>query len=187
MRTPNLPSKQTVTKIFVGILLFWVFLVIFSPKNQLLYKAQNTLGDANITLSVRSTTDYGVVSRASDVIFGFTSDDVLETSGANVFVGLLYTHASFSEVKITPKMKTVLPITVDKLSVSHTIFMPSIVMIDSSGSFGKMKGDIDLKNKKITLKLEPTADFAITKVFAESPLFSKFTKTDDGYRYESNF
>jgi hypothetical protein len=187
MITFVMPNQKTMISVLIGALSFLLFLIVFSPKNQLLYKTQNTLSESNITLSVRSTTDYGIISKAKEVVFGFASDDILEAPSASVFVGLLYTCASFDEIKISPKMKTVLPLTIDKMTLSHTIFMPNTVMIDSSGNFGKIKGKIDLKGKKIVLELVSSPDFVKSPAFTQSPLFSKFTKNEDGYKYESNF
>jgi len=93
---------------------------------------------------------------------------------------LLYNTLTIHSVAIDSSFANIVPKNIDKLLAKYSIVKPLKIKLDGEGSFGVLKGDVDLLNSKIEVLFPVPKDLKSVK---------KFLKKDPkkGWYYETNY
>lgn len=154
-------------------------LIIFSPKKQIYYYVETIAKKQNIIISDENITNetFGVKLSNGKLYY----DEIVVGSFENISIEsfLFVSTIKIKNFTIDDLYKHFLPTKIDNITISHNIFKPFTLNLNSKGEFGEIEGDFDIKTKKQYIKLVPS------KKMKNSQLLSMMKKTQNGYIYES--
>ncbi len=166
-------------KILAIILTIYLSIIIFMPKEQIIYTALNQANSQNINFKIANPTDFGLFENISKLNLFYDKDEVLEVSNAKLFPLLVYNRLSFSHIDLVGSFKSMLDIKIIKAKLTQTIISPATVHIYALSTIGEIEGSFNLKTDILKVVLTPNDKF---KTFKYK---NYFKKSKEGYVYES--
>ena len=174
---------KKVLAFFVYILIAIFFVVVFLPKINLYYKAEELLHSKSVVITQESMNDSGLSFSISDAKLYYGDLYVAEFSSISLTTLILYNSLSVDSFTLSKDMKQFLPREMEGITIMYTPFNPLHVSLDASGEFGELEGDVDIATRHITLHL--LASPMLTK---QSPFWlRKLKKVEGEYIYELNY
>ena len=169
-----------VKNIFIALLVFWLALLLFMPKEELYFALEKNLETQGIRINEKSI-ETGIFSlNLIDSDIYVKGIKVAHVEKVNIFTLIFTTNINIKALTIDASLKAFAPEKIDQANITHTIFSPMKANILASGSFGNMEGVADLKDH--TLRL----DFSNTT--KEIDLIRGNLKKDEkGLYYETSF
>ncbi len=173
-------------KILKKLFLIFAFLylcIIFLPKTNLFYLAQEQALKQNVIISQESLSDVlGIFSASNSKIY-YDGLLVGNVKTIRLIPALFYNCLSISDAKFNSGFAQFIPKSIDSLKLRFTLFFPVRVFISSDGDFGDISGHFDLINQKLHLVLEPKKGFMSN--YPE--LANQFKKINNEYVYETSY
>jgi len=166
-------------KIVAIALTLYFSIIIFMPKDELLFTTLNALKKENIEISFQKTSDMGLWQNIDDIEFSYNQSKYAKATTAKITSLLFYNMININTVTVNESFQTIFPYRANSIALRQNIFTPTLVNISADGSFGSIDGNFDLKSSKIKLLLSPS------KEFESSQFIQQFKKTKEGYVYES--
>ena len=171
---------QMVKRIVGGFFLTLILLWLFAPKQELYYLLEKSLKEKNIVISNEEFQDkwYGFkITNANIYVSGIKMAEMAELD-FNFF--LLYNTLTIHSVAIDSSFANIVPKNIDKLLAKYSIVKPLKIKLDGEGSFGVLKGDVNLLKRKIEVLFPVPKNLKSVK---------KFLKKDPkkGWYYETNY
>jgi hypothetical protein len=168
--------KRIVGGFFLTLILLW----LFAPKQELYYLLEKSLKKRNIVISNEVFQDkwYGLkITNANIYVSGVKMAEMADLD-FNFF--LLYNTLTIHSVAIDSSFTNIAPKNIDKLLAKYSIIKPLKIELDGEGSFGVLKGEVDLLNSKVEVLFPVPKDLKSVK---------KFLKKDPkkGWYYETNY
>jgi len=162
--------------VFVSV---FVGLVVFMPKQELIFTGLNTLTPQKIEVGIEDNTDMWIYEDLKGLDVLYDKIKVAKIEDVKVFPFILYNRVSATSVTPADSFSSMFDVKAYKVVVSYVVFSPKKLSIDADTSIGKITGEYDLETSKIKIYLKPSADF---KNFKQRGYFKK---QKDGYVYES--
>ena len=171
---------QMVKRIVGGFFLALILLWLFAPKQELYYLLEKSLKEKKIIISDETFQDkwYGLkITNANIYVSGVKMAELAELD-FNFF--FLYNTVTIHSVAIDSSFANIAPKNIDKLLAKYSIIKPLKIELDGEGSFGVLKGAVDLVNRKVEVLFPIPKDLKSVK---------KFLKKDPkkGWYYETNY
>ena len=167
-------------KILAVILTIYLSIIIFMPKEQILYTALNQANSQNINFKIDNPTDFGLFENISKLNLLYDTDDVLEVTNAKLFPLLVYNRLSFSHINLVGSFRSMLDIKIIEAKLTQNIISPTTLNIYALSTIGEIEGSFNLKTDILKVILIPNDKF---KTFKYK---NYFKKTEEGYVYESH-
>jgi len=168
-----------VKKILAVFISVYLSLIVFMPKEQILYTALNTLSKERVNFTIKDISDYGIYADIKETTVIYDKMRVAKIEDMKLFVFLIYNKLSLDSVELKGSFKNMLNVTLLEGSLSYMIFNPYKIFIDAKTTIGDISGSFDIKTSKIKLFLKPNQRFNNFKYKRY------FKKRDGGYVYES--
>jgi len=171
---------QMVKRIVGGFLLFFIFMWLLAPKQELYYLLEKKLKENDIILSNETVTDtwFGLKIKNADVYV--KGIKMANTSNLQLNIFFFYNTLNVENIKIDESLQAMAPKSIDELNVKYSLLNPLNVTIDGLGSFGTASGTVALKAKQVHI------DFLVAKDIQTIKKFLKKDKTG-GWYYETSY
>jgi hypothetical protein len=170
---------QMVKKTVGGFFLLLLFLVLFSPKEELYYLLEKELEKNGIIISNEKFSDtlFGLTILDADVYVQGINMAKVKKLNLNLF--FLYNQLSIEQIKTDKGIHKMAPKEIETLTATWSLLKPYKIAIEGSGSFGSLSGGYYFAQQKILIRPKETKN--INK-------FRKFLKKDTkGFYYEKLF
>lgn len=158
----------------------YLSIIIFMPKEQILYTALNQANSQNINFKIDNPTDFGLFENISKLQLFYDKYEVLEVSNAKLFPLLVYNRLSFSHIDLVGSFKSMLDIKIIEAKLTQSIISPTTINLYALSTIGELSGSFNIKTNNIKVLLTPNDKF---KTFKYK---NYFKKTKEGYVYESH-
>ncbi|RUM65189.1 MAG: hypothetical protein DSZ03_03170 [Sulfurimonas sp.] len=164
--------------VFVGLLLF------FTPKIYCYYALEAQLEQFNVRIAQETVHDGGFVLRVNDGKLYYDDLYVGTFESLSIVPLLLYNQATVEHFSISKEMSRFAKGQVETLRVRHSVVSPWTLYVTAHADMGDVTAEVHLKDKNMTLLLEPSA--ALLK---QAPFWlQRLKKTEaGGYVYETTF
>lgn len=157
-------------------------LIVFLPKSNLYYSAEEALASAHLYLNNEEINDRLLYLDIRDA--SLLLDNMMIGSVEHIrFIPLIaFNRATITGVEFNGEFASLFPEGIEYVSFTYTLLHPLTVAITGEGGFGPIQGEIDLTQNRLTLLFEPSP------VMRSYPLLlSKLRKSDEGLVYEISF
>ena len=168
-----------VKKTILIVLTLWISLILFAPKRELYYLLEKRLQKEQIVLSQE---------RIRETALGLTiTGGTLSIQGVKVgrieriafWTVLVYSDLEIENFKSDPGMAKFIDIEVSHADFRHTLLKPTVLTFFASGSFGDVKGTINLLDRSVKLRWLKTGEISALKPYLK--------RDNEGWFYERNF
>jgi len=170
---------QLVKKIVPAIGVIWIFLLIFMPKTELYFLLEKKLVEQDIQINEAKIDERLFSLDIQKATIFYKGIPVASAKSANIFSVLAYSRVLLKDIEFDALLASSLPQKVQILKLTHSVLDPIHLLVWAKGSFGTVKGNFDLKSKKLHL------DFVETKEIDN--IRESLQKDQKGYYYEISF
>jgi len=162
-------------KIVFITLFLYIGLLFFMPKLYLWYALEDYLNHQNIQLiSHKHNTRFTTLHLEDNRLF-YRNREIAKIRQIDFLPLIFFNRITLEDLSWEHFLAK-------NSTFTHSVLEPFKIKTLLNGDFGDIVGEINLKDHTIVLTSIPT------KKFQKNMLFQKlFYKTDEGYRYESNF
>jgi hypothetical protein len=170
---------QMVKNALLVLLLVWLGILGFMPKQELYYTLEEALAKQEIALNEK---------KISEGMFGLTLEEVsvyvkgikvATIKEIDVLTLLFYTRLKLDTLHMDDSLKQMVPQETQEAIFSHSIVAPTQIKIEAQGSFGGMRGQTDVLNRTVHLDFNESQALPM--------LGSQLKKSEKGWVYETSF
>ena len=149
------------------------------PKREFYYKLEEALAKHEVILNEESI-DEGLFSLNLQGVTVYVKGINIATIGEVKLATLLfYSCIELRSLEVDDSLKAMVPKTTQEATAVHSILSPMEVLVDASGSFGLMSGNIDLGERNIHLDFNQSKGIEM--------LMPQLKKDEKGWVYETSF
>ncbi len=173
---------RLIVKALLYITLVLLLIIFFAPKRQLYYAAEEQLEQYKVIHSGEFVKDSGFLLSLRDGTLYFEDLRIAKIAQITVLPLIVYNNISVAPFSFSQQMQSMVPGTVDSISITHSIVNPLSIDIKASGDFGELQGSVQPLDRNISLLLSPSS-----KLLDLDPIWLKqLQKVEDGgYRLET--
>jgi len=168
-----------VKKILLYIFVIWGALLLFMPKKNLYFKAESILESQGVVLNEASIEEGFATLELKDVTLYAKGIQVAHIDEVSLLTLLAYNQLNVSQLKIDKGFQNMFPKEITDATVVYSVISPLRIAIDAVGSFGTLKGYVDLKERKVHLDLLETKEIKSIQHY--------LTRGEEGWFYETTF
>lgn len=174
---------KTAAFVLFYIFSFCILAGLFAPKENLYYWLENKLQNGHIVVTGEVPHDNMLRLSVDGGRVYYDDLHIADLNKTNFFSVLFYSRLDVSAFHFSNAINFMLPKEVQFIRITYSILNPLRAIVSSEGDFGTINGSIELKSKKIVLRLTPS------KLIFEryQGLLAKFKKIDGLYVYEASF
>ncbi len=151
--------------------------IVFMPKVELYYKAEQLLKKQGIVIDNEEIKSNPAALKILHPVVYFRGVDVARASVVELKPLLFVNRLKAENIELLNVAKNFLNISINSLVANHTIFKPYYIKLNIDGNFGVASGYIDLKSKIIHIDIVEPKDINSIKKFLK--------KGKKGWFYES--
>lgn len=163
---------------------FILALIYFSPKESIYYFGEKGVEKYKVVLSGEKITDSGFYLDLNDVTVSYDSIQSAKVEDINVKMFLLYNSISAKNIKLSNIAVSFIPLHVQSLDVSYTIFNPLVIGLNANGEFGEAKGEINILDRNITMVITPSK---VMETKHQDTLANLKKNANGSYSYDKSF
>ncbi len=169
---------------FLYALLMLAALMLFTPKVNLYYQAEQLLKPYEVVISGEEVRDSGFWLDISDATLYVKQIESAEAKHVKIKLFGLYNALSVDGVMLSSAVAQFLPQEIEQINVRYSIIDPLHVHLDAVGDFGTATATVSIMERKMRALIEPSK--IMTSRFAHT---LRTLKKDEagGYVYESRF
>lgn len=165
------------------LLLIIYLIIIFMPKKELFYLAEEYLAKERVVLSGERHSDYGLIFRIDGGVLYYDRLESAKLGSFTLIPLVFYNQANLNSVQLSGALASLIPDKIESARAIHTLFLPHIIFLSAKGSFGTLDGKVDLYNRRVELTID--APSAVVNKYRQ--LFSQMKKGENGFVYQSSF
>ncbi len=170
---------QMVKNSLIAIIVIWLGILMFMPKQEFYYKLEEELAKHEIKLNETNINE-GIFSLTlKGVTVYFKGINVARIEEVNIFTLLFYNSIELQLLIVDDSLKKMLPQEIEKIVAKYSILSPLEVSLDARGSFGSALGKIDLNEEKVRLDFNDSKNIKMLK--------PQLKKDEKGWYYETSF
>jgi len=160
-----------------------LLLILFLPKINLYYAAEELMQKQNVYISDEETHDTGFALELLNAKVFFDKLELMKVDGIKVTSFLVYSSVTLNKIEINEGFSDFLPRDINLIEAKHVVYNPMHITLHGESDDSYFNGDIDLINKNMVIHL---------RVGAQSEkryktLLGKLKKEEGGYYYEYKF
>lgn len=165
------------------LVIMFSLLLLFLPKVNLYYAAENLLKEKNVYISDEDIYDSGFSLELTDARFFFDKLELMKVENIKISPWIFYNALTFDFIDINEGFSDFLPQTVSSIKAEHFFYNPMHIQLSGESTDSFFNGDVDILKRVVTihLKLGEKSE----KRYKTS--LKKLTKEDGGYYYEYKF
>lgn len=170
---------------FLAYTLFFIFaLMVFIPKSSLYYLLEENMKKFDIVISKETLQENIFSLKVQNLEISFKDIHGAVIEEADITLLFFYNSLKFENIKLSSLLEAYLPAKIQELQVTYTIFKPLLVKIEAEGEFGEMQAEVDILERNLSIKLQPTN--IMLKQYKKS--IKMFKKSQEGdYVYAKSF
>lgn len=167
---------------FSFVALLFLGLLIFLPKTNLYYSAEEALSSAHLYLNDEKIHEHWLYLEVEDATLLLDSMPIGSIEQIRIVPLLIYNQATIDAIEFNGEFSALFPQGIDHLRFTYTLLHPLTVSLNGVGGFGPIKGELDLSQMRLVLLFEASP------IMRNYPfLLSKLRKSDEGLIYEISF
>jgi len=170
---------QVVKKILLSLVLIWIAVLIFMPKESLYFTLEKRLAKEGVEISEGEINGGILTLTLEHPVIYLHGIKVAEFDRIEFFTLLLYTTVKASGMKLDSALKRYLPEEAEKIRLRYQLLQPFTLSLSGNASFGSFSGRIDLKAHRIHVDIADPAKLGILK--------QQLKKGKEGWYYETSF
>lgn len=170
---------QMVKKIIAIVFLFWFAVNVMMPKQELYFLLEQELDKSDIKISSEKISEGWFSLRISEPSIFVKGIKVATVEEISLFSLLFYTEGSLEGIVLDSSLARFAPENIEELTLTHSVFAPKSLWVDAKGIFGKADGEVNLVEKKLTMKFSQIEKLGVLK--------SRMKKDEEGWLYETSF
>jgi uncharacterized membrane protein len=171
---------QMVKNIFLIFLVVWFALLVFMPKEELYFTLEKELAKQDIEINEKKIEEGAFSLNLIEATIYVKGIKVATVQKVNVFTLLFYTNINLTSLLLDESLSSFAPKKIDVANVSYSIVNPFYVNIEAEGSFGLLKGIVNLNERNLRIDfMETTKDINSIK--------SNLKKDEKGLYFETSF
>lgn len=171
---------QMVKRIIGGFFILIILLWLLSPKQEIYYLLEKELKKSDIIISNETIKDtwYGIKIIDADIYLKGAKMAHLSKIELNIF--FLYNRLILNNIVTNKAFHNDAPKSIEEINIIYSILDPLHIKLNSIGSFGEAEGEVNIKDRIITI------GFPVAK---EIKPFRKFLKKDSTgeWKYETDY
>ena len=149
---------KKIFKLLIYFLFFILFLLIFLPKESIYNLLEQELSTQNIIISDEKRNEKLLSLDVKNANIFYNGIEGGNISNMNFFSLFVYSKVEINDVKLLQSLSSFFPPYIKNIDLEHSVLDYQNVNISSLGDFGSLTGNIDLLNRIIILKLEPSLE-----------------------------
>ena len=165
-----------VKNIIFVVLASFVGLMLFAPKKSLYYLLEKELEKSNIVISDEKISQNPVGLKIEDGKLYVDNTYIGNLESLSLLTTVAYNNIRVQEFKPNESIKKMMPISVTDANITYALWNPMEVTISIVGDVGRVKGGLNILEKKIHLR------FLDSKRVA--PIRQYLNKDESGWYYE---
>ena len=171
--------------VFLAYVIFFLLsLMYFTPKVSIYYFLEQQIKEFDVVISNEEVIDRGFTLDIKHSDVSVKSIDSASISEVYVNVFGLYNSIGLREVLLSSTAKTFIPLQVESVNISYTIFDPLHVNAKAIGEFGKAYASFSVLERSLHVRLLPSDK--MMKSYKST--LRNFKKDENGeYIYDKNF
>ena len=170
---------QMVKKSALVLMVIWFAIVILMPKQEIYYKLEEVLDSYDIRLNEEKKSE-GLFSLTLKQVSVYVKGiNVATIEEVNFFTLLFYSSMEIRSLLMDDSLKAMIPEETTAAVLRHSVLSPSEVSVEASGSFGALKGYIELNEGKVHLDFNESKNIQMLKPAVK--------KSEKGWVYETSF
>ncbi|MCW8839073.1 MAG: hypothetical protein OQJ77_05305 [Thiovulaceae bacterium] len=173
-----------IAKFLAYSIFFILALMYFTPKVALYYFAETQLKPYGVIMTDESVSDNGFTFGIKDAVVTFKAIESATVKDTNIALFGLYNKVKLKDITLASTAASFVPTDVKNVDISYSIFNPLNIIAVSEGGFGEAKVEVNLLDRKLYLKLEPSK--VMNKKYRNTLRNLKKSK-DGGYEYAKTF
>jgi hypothetical protein len=170
---------QMVKNSLIALIVVWLGILVFMPKQEFYYKLEEELSKHEIKLNETNINEGLFSLNLKQVTVYFKGINVATIEEVNLFTLLFYNSIELQSLTVDDSLKKMLPQAIHKAVAKYSILSPLEVSLDATGSFGSAAGNIDLNEGKVRLDFNESKNIEMLK--------PQLKKDDKGWYYETSF
>ena len=169
---------------FAYALFFILALMYFTPKTSLYYTLETELKKYEVVISNEDVQDRGFSLNISDLTLYAKDINSAKVENVNIKVFALYNSVKIENISLSSVAATFIPINIDEVTISYSIFNPFNVVMRATGGFGVADGSFHILDRALHLDVVPSDK--MIKKYKNS--MRKLKKNENGsYSYDKTF
>ena len=144
------------SKLITYIIFFILALVFFIPKASVYYFTEKELLKEKVILSDEEIVNSGFSLQLNHTKVSYNSIESANVESINVKMFLLYNSLSVSNIELTSMASSFVPLHIDNLDVSYTIFNPLNIIAKADGEFGEATAEVNILDRNMSVVLVPS-------------------------------
>lgn len=170
---------QVVIKTLAVMLTVWLALLAFMPKEEIYFRAEQALASQGVEINEGQMEEHLFGMTIKDATIYVQGINVATVKEASLFTLLFYTRVEADDIQADASLAHMLPASVVRLVLTHSLMHPETVYIEAEGSFGKAEGTLSLQTRKLHLDLVKTGKIETVR--------NLLKHGKQGWYYESTF
>ncbi|MBU1927971.1 hypothetical protein KKG77_03115 [bacterium] len=171
-------------RFFAYLAFFVVALIFFAPKLGMYYFLENELKAYDVIISGETLKDEGVSLNIKDGQIFVKSIESASIEECDVTLLLFYNAINATEITLSQSAKSFVPLKVQELKLSYTLFNPLHIKAYAVGEFGSAQAQVNILDRTIHVDLQ--ASEMMSKGYKNS--LREFKKSEDGgFTYDKTF
>jgi hypothetical protein len=163
-------------RFFAYLAFFVLALIYFAPKESIYYLLENELKNYSVIISDETLTDKGVSLTIQNAALYVKSIESAKIQNCDVTFLLLYNSINARDIMLSESVKSLVPLKIESLAFTQSIFDPLHVNIHAVGDFGEAKGNVNLLERSVHIEL--IASDLMQKEYKNA--LREFKKSEDG-------
>jgi hypothetical protein len=170
---------------FFGYMLFFILaLMYFTPKVALYYLAENELKPHGVVITDEDAQDNGFTLSIKDAVVTFKSIESAQVKNIDLAIFGLYNKVTAEGISLASTAESFLPRDIEFVDIQHSILNPLIISASSKGGFGEAELSVDILERKVLLKVQPSK---LMQTKYRTTLRELKKSKDGGYEYAKTF
>jgi len=170
---------QMVKKILLVSIIVWLAILVLMPKQEIFYKLEETLDHYEIRLNEEKKSEGLFSLNLKGVTVYVKGINVATIEELNLFSLLFYSSIELRSLLVDDSLKTMIPQETTNAVLRHSILSPSDASVSANGSFGSLRGTIDLNERTVHLDFNESTNIQMLK--------PALKKSEKGWVYETSF
>ncbi len=174
---------KKILKSIIYIFVFFLFFIIFLPKESFYNLLEKTLIKNQIVISNETKEEkaFSLIISNGDIFYQGLSGAKIDEIVFKTY--LFYTNVSLRNISVLDSLSSFIPTSIDNIILEHSILNFSKIKIEANGVFGDLIGDINLFSREIRIELS-----ASTKMKSSySEVLKNMRFENERYFYEYKF
>jgi len=171
-------------RFFAYLAFFVVALIFFAPKLGMYYFLENELKAYDVIISGETLKDEGLSLNIKDGQIFVKSIESASIKECDVTLLLFYNAINARDITLSQSAKSFIPLKVQELKLSYTVFNPLHIKVNAVGEFGSAQAQVNILDRTIHVDLQ--ASEMMSKGYRNS--LREFKKSEDGgLTYDKTF